>query len=77
MGREVVKELIQDQLTTANIERELKDILFNPDRKRQLLADYNELRALLKKGGPASQNAARIIYNFLHQPTAAVSSITA
>ncbi len=50
MGREVVKELIQDQLTASNIERELKDVLFNADRKRQLLADYNELRSLLKKG---------------------------
>ena len=75
MDREVVKELIQNDLTTANIERELKDILYNPDRKRQLFADYAELRALLKKGGPASHNAARIIYNFLHQP-AAISSLT-
>ena len=78
MDREVVKELIQDQLTTENIEQELKDILYNTDRKRQLHADYTELRNLLKKGGPASQNAARIIYNFLHQPAnAATSPITA
>lgn len=75
MGREVVKELIQDQLTAANIEKQLNDILYNADRKRQLHADYTELRNLLKKGGAASGNAARIIYNFLHQP-AAISSQT-
>ena len=75
MGREVVKELIQDQLTAANIERELNDILYNADRKRQLHADYTELRNLLKKGGPASHNAAKIIYGFLHQPSA-ISSVT-
>ncbi|HYF30423.1 MAG TPA: lipid-A-disaccharide synthase [Chitinophagaceae bacterium] len=76
MGRQVVTELIQDQLTAANIERELNDILHNMDRKRQLHADYTELRSLLKKGGPASANAAKMIYSFLHQPSA-ISSVTA
>jgi lipid-A-disaccharide synthase len=67
MNKEVVKELIQDQLTPANIEMELKDILNNPARKRQLHSDYTELRNLLRKGGAASSNAARIIYSVLHK----------
>jgi lipid-A-disaccharide synthase len=73
MNKEVVKELIQDQLTPANIERELKEILTDKDRKRQLHEDYTALRNLLRKGGPASANAARIIYSYLHQG-AAISS---
>ncbi|MGB8190577.1 MAG: lipid-A-disaccharide synthase, partial [Chitinophagaceae bacterium] len=73
MDKEVVKELIQDELTPANIERELKEILNNPERKRQLHEDYTALRNLLRKGGAASANAAKLIYNYLHQE-AAISS---
>jgi lipid-A-disaccharide synthase len=73
MDREVVKELIQDQLTPANIEKELRDILNDPARKRQLHGDYTELRNLLRKGGAASANAARIIYSFLNQGAAVTS----
>jgi lipid-A-disaccharide synthase len=73
MDKEVVKELIQDQLTLANIEKELKEILTDPARKRQLHEDYTALRNLLRKGGPASSNAARSIYNFL-QRTSPISS---
>jgi lipid-A-disaccharide synthase len=67
MNKEVVKELIQDQLTPANIERELRLILNDPERKRQLHQDYTELRNLLRKGGAASSNAAKLIYTFLQQ----------
>lgn len=73
MDKEVVKELIQDQLTPPNIERELKEILTNKDRKRQLHEDYTALRNLLRKGGAASANAAKLIYNYLHAG-AAISS---
>lgn len=73
MDKEVVKELIQDQLTPANIERELRLILEDAERKRQLHQDYTALRNLLRKGGPASANAAKLIYTFLQQG-AAISS---
>jgi lipid-A-disaccharide synthase len=76
MDKEVVKELIQDQLTPANIERELKTILTGPERKRQLHEDYTALRNLLRKGGPASANAAKIIYTFLHQAPAISSALS-
>lgn len=73
MDKEVVKELIQDQLTPANIEKELKEILTSKERKRQLHEDYTALRNLLRKGGAASANAARIIYSYMHAG-AAISS---
>lgn len=74
MDREVVKELIQAQLTPANIEAELKKLLADPERQRQLHSDYTELRNLLRKGGAASSNAAKSIYEYLHRP--AVSAPT-
>lgn len=76
MNKEVVKELIQDQLTPANIERELKIILTDPDRKRMLSQDYTDLRNLLRKGGAASANAAKSIYAYLHRGSAISSAVS-
>lgn len=65
MDKPVVKELIQHDMTVDNCVRELKDILNNPVRKKQLQQDYSDLKNLLSKGGHASVNAARIIYDFV------------
>jgi lipid-A-disaccharide synthase len=65
MDKEVVKELIQDKLTVDNLTRELKAILYDPQKKQQLTDDYLALKNLLSKGGNASANAAKSIYNFL------------
>lgn len=65
MDKEVVKELIQDDLTTSKITKELKRILFDPEKKKQLTEDYAALRQLLSQGGNASANAAKSICNFL------------
>lgn len=65
MDKEVVKELIQDDLTVENITVELKKILFDPGKQTQLREDYTALRNLLSQGGNASANAAKSIYNYL------------
>jgi lipid-A-disaccharide synthase len=65
MDKLVVKELIQDELTPQNLQRELDDLLHNPVRQQQLAADYRDLKALLSQGGHASANAARSILKFL------------
>jgi len=65
MDKPVVKELIQDDLTPANLRRELESILDNPDRRRQLTHDYQALKTLLSQGGHASANAARSILAYL------------
>ncbi len=65
MDKEVVKELIQDDLTTENITFELKKILLDADKQAQLNRDYIALRNLLSEGGDASFNAAKIMYKFL------------
>lgn len=59
MDREVVKELIQDQLSTANLITELKKVLSDSHRLK-LFNDYSELRNKLGGVG-ASAKAAEII----------------
>ena len=61
MDKLIVKELIQDELTPGNLQKELNDLLNNPGRIAQLEKDYAELRQKLSEGGPASANAARSI----------------
>lgn len=66
MDKEVVKELIQDELTVANLVTELNRLLYDEDKKAQLQKDYKDLKGLLSAGGHASANAARSIYAMLH-----------
>ena len=69
MNKEVVKELIQNQLTTQNLHKELTLLLEDGIKLQQLKSDYALLWQLLKQGGNASENAAQSIYTFLY-PTA-------
>jgi lipid-A-disaccharide synthase len=68
MDKEVVKELIQDELTVENIRAELDKILFDANKQRQLQDDYAALKRLLSEGGNASANAAKSIHNYLLMP---------
>lgn len=61
MNKEVVKELIQHELTPQNIAKNLNEILYNEDRRNQILEDYSALEALLADEGNASANAAQEI----------------
>lgn len=60
MDREVVKELIQNDLMEENVAKELEGILHNGKRQRQLLEDYEELKGRLGNAG-ASEKAAEVI----------------
>jgi lipid-A-disaccharide synthase len=59
--KEVVKELIQDDLTVTNMVAELKKIL-SPAHNTHMLQQYAELRTLLGGEG-ASERVAKSIYN--------------
>lgn len=61
MDREVVTELIQGDLNTKRLKKELASIL-NPDKREQLFLDYFELEKKLGGKG-ASQKTAKLIYN--------------
>ncbi len=61
MKREVVKELIQKELNVKNLEMELKDILYNECKRKQIEEDYLELKHILGGEG-ASAKTAKLIY---------------
>ena len=65
MDKPIVKELIQDNLTEENCTKELQALLYNEDRRSQIRKDYADLSSLLSKGGHASANAAKLIYDFV------------
>lgn len=63
MDRKVVTELIQADLTEANLVKELKDLL-DPMTRHEMLSDYEEL--VHKLGGPgASENTAQLMIKYL------------
>ena len=64
MDKPVVKELIQSDLTTANLKEELNRIISGKAREEMLL-EYDALIALLGNSG-ASKKVATAIYNHLH-----------
>ena len=61
MDKEVVKELVQDDLTVENLRLELNSLLSDQNKQEQVKKDYADLKELLSRGGHASDNAAEII----------------
>ncbi len=68
MDKEVVKELIQNDLTAEKITAELKKILSDPAKKKKYKKIMHNLKQLLSEGGNASKNAAKSIYDFVKEP---------
>ncbi len=58
MDREVVKELIQHECNSTNIQQELDKILLGGNSRNQMLEDFTELKNKLGAGG-ASRNVAQ------------------
>ncbi len=58
MDKLVVTELIQHDLTTENLKRELGKLLNDEKAKQTLAAGYAALKDLLSRGGNASAKAA-------------------
>lgn len=65
MNKEVVKELIQNDLTAENISGELDKLLHDEKKRLQIFAGYNELRKVLNFDGDASGNAAEAIIRLI------------
>ncbi len=65
MDKLVVRELIQDNLTTENLKKELDLLLNDPQRIDQLKKDYSELKKILDTGGNASAKAASILVDLI------------
>ena len=65
MDKMIVTELIQHDLTPANVVRELKKLLTDEAKMNQMKQEYAELKALLQQGGNASESAAQKIVALL------------
>jgi lipid-A-disaccharide synthase len=68
MDREVVKELIQQDLTEAKLRKELERILHDGPERERMLEDLRMLREKLGGGG-ASQKVANAVWKSLHAAT--------
>lgn len=67
MDKEIVKELIQDALTTENLKEALNQLLTDTKHLAHLNAAYADLYKRLAAGGHASENAAKEIMAFLNE----------
>lgn len=67
MNKEVVKELIQDDMNAENIRKALSEILQNPVKRFAILEDFRKLKEVLYAGGSASENAAKEIMSLLRE----------
>jgi lipid-A-disaccharide synthase len=67
MDKEVVKELIQDDMTTENLVKELTLLLNNTATQQTIQNDYQKLEKKLLAGGSASANAANSIIQFMNK----------
>lgn len=61
MKREVVRELIQHDMTVANAAAELKAIMKGGAKHDQMMADYGELQAVVGGEGASDRFAARMV----------------
>lgn len=61
MDKEVVKELIQQEMNVTNLTRELNRLLNDEGAQQQISKDYTQLQNILSAGGNASVKAAEII----------------
>ena len=60
MDKEVVKELIQNNLTTDSITEELRKII-DPQVRIKIFDDYTKLNEILNTGGAAAKTASMIV----------------
>lgn len=63
-GKEVVKELIQDEANVTKISEALQHLMPDGDQRNQMLADYDDIVRILDTGS-ASENAARLMVDGL------------
>ncbi|MDX9811375.1 MAG: lipid-A-disaccharide synthase [Bacteroidales bacterium] len=60
LQREAVRELVQHNLTTANLVKELKKILPGSEARETLMNSYRELKEILGPAGASSRVAAEM-----------------
>lgn len=61
LGREAVAEIIQSNLDITRAERELRAIVAGGEKRAKMLADFEELRAIIGGPGASDRFAARMV----------------
>ncbi len=61
MGKEIVKELIQDECTPETIKQEVKRLLFDEKYRSKMLKDFDELAKILGGGGASKRVAQSLL----------------
>ena len=67
MDKEVVKELIQNEMNVQNVTTELRRVLKDRDTIIRMKRDYADLKKLLSEGGNASEKAAKSIVQMIRR----------
>src|SRR5690606_2780412 len=60
-GKEIVKELIQEGLTTENLTRELKLLIKGGSKRELQLRNFTELRKMVGEPGASQRAGGRIV----------------
>lgn len=68
MDREVVCELIQDEMQPERLFKEMKKVIEEGESRTTMLKQFQKLKELLGGAG-ASENAASLIINYMHKGT--------
>lgn len=63
-GKQVIRELIQDEANVASIRKELKQLLNEDEYRHRMLQEYESIIKLLDIGS-ASDNAAKLMVKYL------------
>ena len=63
-GKEVVKELIQQEMNAIDVTRELAKIAKDTPERENMLQEYAKVKAIMGNE-KASQNTARLIIQYL------------
>lgn len=61
LDKEVVKELLMQQLSEKNLVRELSVVLYDENIRKNMVADYNEIIGRLGKPGASERFAAMMV----------------
>ena len=64
--KEIVPEFLQERATPENVTQAAMELLLNPSRKEQILADYREVRQQLGEVGVCDRAAEEILQMVLH-----------
>lgn len=68
--KQIVPECLQEYATAENITEAAMELLLNPERKQQILTDYQQMRQSLGEVGVCDRAAMEILQLLPNQPTA-------